>query len=225
MISEPRTITRIVDLFHIPIQHSPDLLRDLYLAVSGSCGYDNFIRLTGGARLESAASESGGVSRVTFLKDRISFSEERANLSLEIFSKRMEEVVHVAREKLSMPILIARNVTLRAVAALPRGQHSSQFLSEHLIRLSAQDLAALGRPGQTIGLRMLFPASDPQKGTHQVRIESYLRDPRSLFLEDMASFKFPLQSRDRERLTGELREVEDFLYEHVKNFLNQFPRG
>ena len=58
---------------------------------------------------------------------------------------------------------------------------------------------------------------------HQ-RIESYLRDPRSLFLEDWTTFKVPLQSRDIQRLSRELNEVEEFLHERVNAFLNQFPR-
>ena len=59
MIGEPRTIARIVEFFHIPLQHSVDTLREVYQAVSGSCGYDNFIRVSGGAKLESATGEGG----------------------------------------------------------------------------------------------------------------------------------------------------------------------
>ncbi|MEE8142088.1 MAG: hypothetical protein V3T77_03230 [Planctomycetota bacterium] len=225
MISEPRTIARIVELFHIPIQHSPEVLRDVYLAVSSSCGYDNFLRIPGGARLESAAPEGGGgVSRVTFNKDRIIFSEEHRNTSLENFSRRIDEVVSVASEKLSVPIFIVRNHILRVVVSVPKGQHSSQFLSENLFRLQQEDLEELGRPGQIIGMRFLFPARDHSQGTHQVRIESYLRDRRSLFIEDSATFKFPIQSRDRERLSVELRDVEEFVHERVSAFLNRFPR-
>ena len=224
MISEPRTISRIVELFHIPLQHSPELLRGVYQEISGSCGYDNFIRISGGARLESAATEGGAVSRLSFLKDRISFHEEHSELSLESLQRRIDAVLQVATDRLSIPIFIVRNVTFRAVAAAPRGQHSSQFIAANLFRIEEQELEPLGRPGSIIGFRMHFPAQDPKGGTHQVRIESYLRDPRSLFLEDWATFKVPLQSRDMQRLSSELNEVEEFLHERVNAFLNQFPR-
>ena len=42
MLSDLRTVSRIFEFFHIPIQHSSDLLRDIYLKVSKSCDYDNF---------------------------------------------------------------------------------------------------------------------------------------------------------------------------------------
>jgi hypothetical protein len=225
MISEPRTIARIVELFHIPIQHTPELLRAIYLAVSSSCGYDNFVRVSGGARLEAAPGEgTGGTSRVLFLKDRISFHDELNNVSLEHFLRRIEEVVNVATEKLSVPIFIARNITVRTVAGAPRGQHASQFLAENLFQLDPEALQPLGRPAQLVGFRMLFPPADPKGGTHQVRIEAYLRDPRSLFIEDMATFKIPVQPRDRARVAEELREVDDFIQERVSAFLSQFPR-
>lgn len=224
MISEPRTIARILELLHIPIQHSPDLLRDVYLEVSRSCGYDNFIRTANGARVESAGGEGGAVSRVAFSNDRISFHEEHNNISMEAFLRRAEEVIRVVTEKLSIPVFICRNVTCRAIAAAPSGQHASQFLFDNLFQITPQEFSPFGRPGQILGFRMLFPPTDPKGGSHQVRVENYLRDPRSLYIEDWATFKVPVQSRDRDKLRDELQEVEDFLHDKINGFLNQFPR-
>ena len=52
MIGEASTLSRIVELLHIPAQHSPETLREVYTMISTACGYDNFIRQPGGARLE-----------------------------------------------------------------------------------------------------------------------------------------------------------------------------
>ena len=223
MISEPRTIARIIELFHIPIQHTPEVLRDVYQEISSSCGYDNFIRISGGARLEAAATEGGTVSRLTFMKDRIGFHEERGDSSLASLLRRVEAVISVATEKLSIPIFIARNLTLRAIASPPRGQTSADFISRNLIRIEAEDFEPLERPGQVVGLRFHFPPTDPKGGTHQVRIESYLRDPRMLYLEDWATFKVPVQSRDHKKIAAELQEVEEFLHDRLCSFLSQFP--
>lgn len=226
MIGEPRTIARILELLHLPMQHSPEVLRDIYLAISTSCGYDNFIRMAGGARLETAG-EGGAVSRVTFAGDRISFHEEHNNLGMEGFSRRVQEVARVVTEKLSIPLFICRNITLRAVASSPgsAGPQASRFLAENLLRVSPEEFAPFERPGQIVGFRMHFPPRDPRGGMHQIRIESYLRDPRSLFLEDWATFKAPVQSRDTAKISEELLEVEDFLHERMAAFLNQFPRS
>ena len=224
MIGEPRTLARIVELFHIPLQHDMDQLRDVYLQVSNSCGYDNFTRQPGGAYLEAAAGESGGVSRVVFLKDRIRFREERTRGTVETFRKRMEQVIQVVTEKLSIPVFIIRNITVRAVCAAPSGQSAPRFITENLFDIDGDDFNVMGRPTQIIGMRMHIPPTDQDEGAHQIRIESYLRDQRSLFVEDVATFKVPVQSRDRDRINAELDEVEDFVQERVSGFLNQFPR-
>ena len=50
MLSEPRTISILAELVHLPCKHPFERLRDVYNAVSTPCGYDNCIRLPGGAR-------------------------------------------------------------------------------------------------------------------------------------------------------------------------------
>ncbi len=224
MIGELRTIARIIELFHIPLQHDVEQLRDVYLEVSRSCGYDNFTRQPGGALLESAASEGGMVSRVSFQKDRITFQEEHGKTSLESFQPRLDEVIHIATERLSIPIFILRNITVRGVAAAPGGRSAAQFLAEAMFRVAAEDLAPLGRPAQLIGFRLQLPATDQKSGLHQARIETYLRDARALYVEDVATFKFPIPSRDKERIAAELREVDACVHDRIAAFLNQFPR-
>ena len=225
MISEPRTIARILELLHIPTQHTPDQLRDVYMEVSRSCGYENFIRTGNGARLETTGAEPGSFSRLTFANDRIGFHEEHNNMSLENFLRRIQEVVRVTTSKLAIPVFVARNVTLRALAGAPRGKQGSQFLAENLFQLTAEEWGPFGRPGQIHGFRLQFPPTDPKGGIHQVRIENYVRDPRSLFVEDWCTFKAPVQAQDMGQITTELREVEDFLHERIYSFLNQYPRS
>lgn len=225
MIGEPRTIARILEMIHLPVQHGPDVLRDVYLAISSSCGYDNFIRSGDGARLETTTSQGGAFSRVTFSADRIVLHEEHNNIGAETFLRRAQEVLRAVTEKIAIPVLVCRNVTLRAVASVPGGKTAPQFLAENLLRVGDEEFGVLGRPGGIIGLRLHFPPPDVRGGLHQVRIESYLRDPRSLFLEDVACFKMPLQGRDLAKLSEELAETEDFLHERVAGFLNQYPRA
>ncbi|MFQ5654659.1 MAG: hypothetical protein ACE5GW_08005 [Planctomycetota bacterium] len=223
MISEPRTISRNVELLHIPIQHEPQVLRDIYVEVSRSCGYENFIRARDGARLECAGGEGRGLSRVVFMKDRITFQEEQGDTSLEHLLRRIEEVVNTATDRISLPLFVCRNVTQRAIASVTQGKHSAQFLAENLFQLTPDHLGPLGRPAHLLGVRLHCPPPDIKEGSHQIRIESYLRDPRALFVEDVASFKMPVQSRDHARIATELREVEKFLNEQVHAFLSQFP--
>lgn len=223
-MNELRTISRIYELFHIPQQHSADVLRGIYAEISGTCDFDNFIRIPGGARLESASAEGGAISSVTFLKDRITFRDENTGSGLETFLRRIEASLTVAAERLTIPLYVARNITYRAMLGVQGYPHSSQFLAAHIFNLSEEQFAGFDRPGHLVGFRLQFPPKDPLRDPlHQVRIETYLRDPRALYLEDWATFKVPVQGRDWARLASEGREVEIFLSERIGNdFLGQF---
>lgn len=220
MIGEAATISRIVELLHLPVQHSAEHLREIYSEISGSCGYDNFIRQGDGARLETAEMEGGSASRLTFGRDRIIFQEERGRTGLEHFLRRVEATLSFAAPKLGIPIWVARTITQRAVTQVQGGETAPAFLGRNVFRIEPEHLAPLDRPTQVVGFRMDFPARNAQEGAHRVRIESYLRDPNSLFLEDIGTFKLPVQSRDHERIFTELRDVEQFLGERLRAFLD-----
>jgi len=226
MMTEPRTVSRVLEFFHLPIVHSPDVLRDVYLQVSRTCEFENFTRIPGGARLESVASEGSASSSVSFLKDRVSFQEDQPSSSLEMLLRRIEATLEVATAKCNIPLFVARNITFRAVVPAPRGQHASQFLSENFFSLQQEHFRGFERPAALVGFRMQFHPKDPtREPLHQVRIEAYLKDPRSLFVEDWATFKVPVQTRDTGRLATEAKEVESFLGERLATFLAQFSEG
>lgn len=219
MIGEARTNSRILELLHLPAQHSPEALREVYGMISVSCGYDNFIREPGGARLESVESEAGAHSRLTFGRDRIIFHEEGTRTGLDHFARRVEAALRVAAPKLGIPLLIARTVTQRAMAQVPSGERAPGFLARTVFRIGPQDLQALGRPAQVVGMRLDLPPRTPQDGAHRVRVETYLRDPSSLFLEDIATFKVPVQSLDHAQVAKELEEVDLLLNDKLTAFL------
>ncbi|MCA8958923.1 MAG: hypothetical protein KDC38_00360 [Planctomycetes bacterium] len=225
MVGEPRTISRILEFFHLPVQHSPEVLRDIYMQVSSSCEFDNFLKIPGGARLVTAG-ESGESSSVSFMKDRVSFQEEQPSSSLEILLRRIEATLAATIGHCNIPLFVARNITFRAVLSVPRGETAPQFLSENFFDLSPEQFRSFDRPGALVGFRMQFPPKDPtREPLHQVRIEAYLRDPRLLFIEDWGTFKVPVPSHDFGRLSAEAKDVDSFLGDRLVGFLSQFGGG
>ena len=219
MIGEASTLSRFVELLHIPAQHTPEALREVYTMISTSCGYDNFIRQPGGARLETMESEGGAISRLTLGRDRIIFQEERTRGGLEHLTRRIEAAIRVIAPKLGIPLFIARTVTQRAVVQIPSGEQAPGFLARTTFKIGAEQLQGLGRPAQVVGLRLDLPSRTPQDGAHRVRVETFLRDPSSLFLEDIATFKVPVQSLEHAQLQKEIEEVDEFLGDRLTAFL------
>ncbi|MGH9360906.1 MAG: hypothetical protein ACRD2T_03255, partial [Thermoanaerobaculia bacterium] len=112
MLSEARTISVLVELIHIPAKHSIERLRDVYTQVSTSCGYDNFIRLANGARLERGGQpDEGEVCTLTFLNDRLQMVEDRVALSVDQIGKKLTAVLRAAMPALGIPLLLVQQYT------------------------------------------------------------------------------------------------------------------
>ncbi|MHC4934893.1 MAG: hypothetical protein ACYTGJ_01620 [Planctomycetota bacterium] len=225
MIGEPKTIARIVELVHLPVNHDPEVLRQIYSMVSVACGYDNFIKQADGARLETAPPAGSGGSRVIFLRDRIVFQEERTDATLEHFARKVEAVLKAALPKLGIPMIIGRTITQRLLLGVPGGESAADFLSRKAFRIEADDLEGFERAGQVVGLRLDFPMRQPQEAGHRIRIESFLREPGSLFLEDVATWKIPVQGANAMQITEELEQVDEFVGDRVIRFLGGLGRS
>jgi len=225
MLGDPRTLGRSVVFVHPPIQHSVDLLRSMYVEVSSTCDYENFIRQPDGARLEKIDGDSGSVSRVSFGRDRITFNEDDPNSSLEWFSRRVEAVLIAAREKFQpLQVLIARVGTQRSTMSLGDGGDSSRWLAEHALQVHDDQLRVFGRPARAIGLRLQLPAQGKQE-QHQLRIECYLKDRRQLFIEDIATWGGIVPLANLSPLLEEMREADRFHREDLVEFLRGLDPG
>ncbi|MDE0960355.1 MAG: hypothetical protein OSB09_06205 [Planctomycetota bacterium] len=200
-----------IDLIHLPTQITAEQLRDVYMEVSGTCGYENFTRTPTGARLESSAgAESGvsGVSRVTFGKDRLQFEEQGTGTGTDVLFRRIEEVLRSLRQRVKIPMIVARTRNHRTLIQVPGGGQASAWLSENAFNLDGEDFNAIGRPASLSGLRLQLPPQVQGEAHHLVRIEAWLKDPRSLFIEDVATWRFPLPLDQMEKLGQDLRAAE-----------------
>lgn len=224
MLSEPRTISILVELIHIPAKHPFERLRDVYNQVSSPCGYDNFIRLPNGARLERGQGEDVEISTVTFLNDRLQFVEDNVTMSLEQIGKKLAAVLRSAMPVLGIPFFLVQQYTVRAIATPNSYKNASEFIGKSLFRIQEEDVEVFERPTNIFGLRLVFPPTKSQPHHFNVRIESYTRDPQSVYLENVGIFKTPVQLSQLETLQESLSLTSDFLAGNVCRFLSRYDR-
>src|SRR5262249_58428547 len=135
----------ITELIHLPVVHSPEKLREVYNEVCRTCGYENFYRIQGGARIERKDAEGEGFSQLSFLGDRIQVTEDHTGTSVEQFGKKSSAVLSSALPVLGIPLIIFQQTTVR-VTAMPNSFKSApEFLARSLFRIRPEDLEALGR--------------------------------------------------------------------------------
>lgn len=216
---DPSTLGVAVELVHLPFQISTDQLREVYLEVSGPCGYENFIRQGNGARLETVASEESGASRVTIGRDRLIFQEEGAATGSEVLARRIEEVVRSLQKRVNIPVFVARTRTHRTLLQVPGGGDASQWLSERAFALDDGNLQALGRPVKFSGLRLQMPPQVQGEALHLIRIEAWLKDARALYVEDAATWRQPLPADQMKQLSTDLKSAEEITAARIPQWL------
>ena len=216
---DPSTLGVAVELVHLPIQATTDQLREVYVEVSGPCGYENFIRQGTGARLETAANEENGASRVTIGRDRLIFHEEGAASGSEVLGRRIEEVVASLRKRVSLPVIVARTRTHRTLIQVPGGGEASSWLSQHVFALDGDSIDELGRPVKFSGLRLQLPPQTQGEALHLIRVEVWLKNPRVLYIEDAATWRHPLPTDQLQQLAKDLRTAEEITAVRIPQWL------
>lgn len=116
--------------------------------------------------------------------------------------------------------VVSSDVTLRDLYKAT-GQHAFQELWEMRLGQSSDELAILERPVLGGGIRLIMPAqsNDPQPVQIEVKIESYLRDVRKIFVE--TQFKWPQSTSSDKPMDppSQLRQVDDYVKEKVIPFI------
>ena len=224
MLSEPRTISLITELIHLPVVHAPEKLREVYNEVCRTCGYENFFRIQGGARIERREPEGEAFSQLTFLGDRIQVTDDHTGISVEQFGKKTAAVLTAALPVLGIPLIIVQQTTVR-ITAMPNSFKSApEYLARSVFKIRAEDLEPLARPTSVFGFRLVFPPTPQQPQNYNVRIECYVRDGKSLYIENVGTFKAPIQPSTIDQVEKNLQMTSDFLVENVVKFLSVFDR-
>jgi len=224
LLSEPRTISLLTELIHLPVVHSPEKLREVYNQACRTCGYENFLRIPGGARIERKESEGEGFSQLSLIGDRIQLTEDHTGVSADQFSKKVLAVLSTAMPVLGIPLLLVQQTTVRITSAPNSFRTAAEYLARSLFRIRPEDIDSLGRPTTMFGFRLVFPQTleHPQKYT--VRVECYVRDPRSLYIENVGTFNSPIQAGQLDQVEKNLLLTSEFVVENVMRFLSVFDR-
>lgn len=216
---DPSTLGVAVELVHLPIKISTDHLRDVYVEVSGPCGYENFTRQANGACLETVADAENGASRVTIGRDRLIFQEEGAAAGSDVLARRIEEVVRSLQKRVNIPVIVARTRTHRTLMQVPGGGEASQWLSEHAFAIDGENFQAFDRPVRFSGLRLQLPPQIQGEALHLIRIEAWLKDPRAFYVEDAATWRQPLPTDQMKQLATDLKSAEEITAARIPQWL------
>ena len=224
MLSEPRTISLVAEFIYMPTTHSAEKLREVYSEVCRTCGYENFTRIQGGARIEARETDGAGFSQLNVMADRVQLIEDHTGISVEQFGKKIVEALSIVLSAINVPVLLVQQNKVRVTTTPSRYKTASDFLARSVFKFQSEQLEPLGRPNSVGGFRMAFPGTTQNPEAFNVRIESYVRDPRALYIENVGTFKTPIQHSTLQTVENNLNLTSDFIGDRVVHFLSQYDR-
>lgn len=216
-----RTIAYICELFHAPQPPATEAIQKLHnrYFAEGSPPYSSFAVTPAGPILSNPSTQPGALSQVAFLPDRIQFREELGAMTAEDFGQRVRTVASDAADQRKIEGFIGQQVTIRTLVNPRKYDSSSEYMRDGLLGFGDMIDAFEAEP-QIYGLRMVFQPT--QACRNMLRIENYVQDPRTLFLENQSSFG-PLRTADQANLLEEnVTDAYGFLVEKAASFVQAF---
>lgn len=221
---EPRTIAFGAELLHPPIQLRADLVQRVHneLFQRPELAYHNFGVAQDGIHLTNLSQAQGQISSATFLPDRIVFREELRGITVEDFATRIVNVAGVAYRTLGVAQSVAQQFWVRSLVNPQTVTDSRAFVAEHLLADGSASLPDFGRPVHSVGLRLSFGAPAPSEPTLNLRIEPWIQEPRSLWLEVIGQFNASLPAAQIPEVGAGLFQTYRFMTGPALDFVARY---
>lgn len=220
---QQRTIAYLCELHHPPLALDPRPIQRMHneMYEAGDPPWSSFAVTPAGPILSNPSPKPGAASLVAFLADRIQLREELSGLTCEDFALRVRQIAEQAASRRGIPMFTAQQVTIRCLINPRAYRDSRSFLREGMFGFTHQT-DALGRTPQLYGLRLAFPPDAHSPDSYVLRIESFNRDPRSLFLENQGNFGPMISGASLPVVEENVRATYAFLRERAIPFVERF---
>ena len=115
----------------------------------------------------------------------------------------------------------AQTVTVRTLVNPRNFRDSRAYLHQGMFGFE-NEVQAFGREPRIYGMRLVFPPDGERATAFSLRIESYSNDPRSLYLENQASFGPLLADPVLQPIEDNVLATYRFVVEETLRFVSRF---
>ena len=220
-----RSLGYVVELINPPLKHTIERSNSLFSALADyytSCERpaDNVTHLIHKDR------NSEEVKKLSILPDRLILLNNFTQGNVDIFIETAKDILSKSISVLKIPLFFFRQYTIRIVANPLKVQDSRKFICNNICKFEEIALKKFGRPIHGCGLKFVFPPTPNDNNEFNVRIESFLRDIKEIFIENQARFLNPLQILNDSKylgvIEGEIKKTHDFIINKISDFLIQY---
>lgn len=219
-----RSIAFIAEIIHPPMGHQSENLQKLHSEAFNNqdCKYQNFQMLPVGAQMSNPPSRMQSISACTFLNDRVQIREEMTGISCDEFETKVEAMANLAMKHLNIPVFIVQQFVVRTLINPRQYSDSKDYMANALLGMGTDNFSSLGREREILGLRMALSPNDQSEGVFNVRVESYSNDARSLFIENIGSYRTMIKAENLSDLLSNFTSTYEYIENSVVPFIAQF---
>ena len=210
-------------LFHPQLLHSDKKLRELFNRLGTVHEFTQYKQPTEGtAEFQRTSRTTNERLSCVFQNDRVEVVHDFPSTDLQGFWRTVQDILRESVGALGIAAFVLQQYLVRKVANPLAEADARVFLSQRVCSIEEKKMQAFGRPLHGFGLRFFFPASQEAPFEFDVKVESLLRDPSQLFLENTAKFYAPQQTADMMPVKRSLEATEQFLTDTLVKFLCQY---
>jgi len=219
-----RSIAFITEMIHQPMAHKGEDLQKLHSMAftDQNCKYQNFQMLPVGAQMSNPPRGVQSISACTFLNDRVQIREELTGISCEDFESRIKRVAQLAIDNLNIQSFMVQQYVIRTLINPRMFSDSKEFMSSALLGLESDNFSLLGRNREILGIRFALSPPEENEGVFNLRVESYSNDIRSLFIENIGSYRTLVKTSNIDDLLSNFSTTYSYIEDNVVPFLAQF---
>ena len=223
MLYNPRTVALVAELFHPQMNSDPAPIQRVHNEMfrSGDPAYSSFSVTVGGSVLSNPTTQQNANSYAAFLPDRFQFREELSSLTYDTFATRVRQVTEQVSKLRNIQVFTAQHVTIRTLVNPRHFKDSRAFLKQGMFGFG-NEIESFGRQPQLFGIRLVFPPEEGRSSAYALRIESYSNDPRSLYIENQASYGPILVEQGLASVESNIIEAYDFVVKDSLRFVGCF---
>lgn len=213
----------IIELLNPPMLHQNENVHKLFSELKDS--YMNFNRPSDNiTELSLIEKNTQEVKKLIIRNDKIIVLNDLTTATLQSFWKNTSDIIKKTVSILNIPLFFFRQYTVRFTASPLVEKDSRLFLGNNICGLNDEKLKPFGRPIHGFGFRFVIPPIQNEPNEYNIRIESLLRDPGKIFLENQARFLAPLELKGEylTALESEIVKTYNYLKENICQFLEQY---
>jgi hypothetical protein len=127
-------------------------------------------------------------------------------------------------------VVMKKEATIKQLHGIIADRPSFQYLWEEILKQSEAKIASFGKPVLGGGLRVVVAPRpiDELNGeivSVEYKIESFLQDPRYLYVENVYTWPIPKQYKERNELFESTKSSSNFIIEDTQTVVGKFFSG